>query len=216
MPEIRTTHTDAAEETSDSQILAACLDGDEDAREELAVRTDLIVRRLLLKSKQEAGELQALGAFDDLVQIIVIHAFKKLGQLENRTMGGYVNWLKKIVMTKRLDYMQSRGVRDAQFTDSLSIPRGDWEGAKTWEDLLEAPGPDPGATAAHADLVRGYEACIETLSAGEKAAITLWKTGATPAQIALRIGGAKSPQAVAAMLWRIREKIAERLRKEWP
>jgi len=174
---------------TDAELVARCLDGDEEAYRALVLRYQDGLYRYALRM------VGSPDAAEDMVQLTLIKAYRSLGRCREPDRFG--SWVFRILSNRCKDYLKSRQGRET------AIP-------EDWPD----PGGDPSEGAERADLLRRVQHALLELPPAQREAFVLKHVeGLSYEEIAERLD--VSIGSLKMRVFRAREALRELLGGAW-
>ena len=202
---------------NDIELLQRVLDGDREAREDLAVRTAKIIYRMAYNKARATG-LRRFNQQDaeDLVNDVLVSLFRNDARKLRlfRRESSYVRWIGVIVTHALIDRKRSKANKLEEASKSIHEKLGSDSDSPTREDFIEGLETDPHEKALYRCLVNTVrEAQQKVLNEEEKLILDLWCTRRyTLNEMGLMLG--KNPNTIATIIHRAQAKILKYVKKK--
>ena len=201
---------DDCSEVCDTDLLKQVLEGNKQAREDLAVRTARIIHGVAYHKAREVG-LRDFSRQDaeDLVHDILVSLFRENAKRLRAFRGdsSYARWIWVITVNALIDRKRSKANKLAERSTSMQQRVSADSESPTVEELQQDLGSDPREILLYKSLVSAVrEACEQVLGEEEKLILDLWCSRKhTEKEMGVMLG--KNPNTIATIIHRAQAKI---------
>jgi len=154
------------------EIVHAAVEGEREALDTLSTEVSPQVR-LMVAARLGAGALQS-PVIEDISQLVCLGMTTNLGQLQNRSVGGFKAFLSTIVARRVADHLRGSGPLKPGPSRAASLDStvaGLTSDGPLWQ-LLSADGTSPATAADRAEQFTRVLAALEQLKQEHRSAIT--------------------------------------------
>ncbi len=194
-------------------LVESAIRGEESAIEQLAFLTLQWLRREISCQLQSNGPSTVLDP-EDVLQNVLRQVFRSLSTLRNQTAGGFVCWVRTIMLNLIRDALRHKQTRKVALTSSLDANDGsDEQGEGSVLDRTAArdlPADEEMVRKEFALLVS--RAAQEVLTPREIQMLELRGSDLKPQEIATQLG--TKPGIVSTTITRAKAKVLRKLREE--